>query len=48
MWHDPSDILRTEVVINLEVNWLRLYNLAHFYNESKARYDDMFVLTLVF
>ena len=37
---DPSDMSWTEVVINLEVNWLRLYNLAHFFM-TKAKQDMM-------
>ena len=34
---DCLKISRTEVGINLEVNWLCLCDLAHFYGESKAR-----------
>ena len=38
VWCDPSDlkILWIEVGINLEVNWLCLCDLAHFYDESKG------------
>ena len=50
VWCDPSDlkILWIEVGINLEVNWLCLCDLAHFYDESKGGSDEMFVLTLLF
>ena len=34
---DCLRISRTEVSINLEVNWLCLCNVAHFFHESKAR-----------
>ena len=30
LWCNPSDISRTEVCINLEVNWLCSCDLAHF------------------
>ena len=47
---DCLKISQTEVGINLEVhaNWLCLCDLAHFYDKSKARKDEMFVLTLLF
>ena len=47
---DPSDLKISwiEVGINLEVNWLCLCDWIHFCNESKAGYDEMFVLTLLF
>ena len=34
---DRLKISCKEFGINLEVNWLCLCNLAHFYDESKAR-----------
>ena len=43
---DCLKISWTEVGTILGINWIRLCDLAHFfYDESKARKDEMFVLT---
>ena len=43
VWCDPSDLKISwkEVGINLEVNWLCLCDLAHFFSMMKAKQDKM-------
>ena len=44
---DCLKISRTEVSINLEVNWLSVCDLAHFFM-TKAKQGEMKCLTLIF